>query len=432
MVEVNLKKVYKIYPDGKSGIKKLDLTIKDGEFLVLVGPSGCGKSTLLRMLAGLEEITGGTLEINGNKVNDQSPQERDIAMVFQNYALYPHLTVKENIEVPLKIKKKPPSEIDDRVQDALENLELTDLVDRKPKQLSGGQQQRVAMARAIVREPQVLLMDEPLSNLDAKMRVEIRTKISQLQKKTGLTTVYVTHDQVEAMTLGDRVAVLNKGELKQDASPQTLYSQPANVFVADFIGSPAMNLFETTLSKNEQGETGINFPNHDQFCCLDPDTIKKYDNLEQYFKEGKSSYKIIVGLRPEAFYVAENIQDNFLKWEIMVDVIEDLGHEKILYFKTPFERYQLPKEKQDKNNTEKEKKSFWGKILPFLSSEQNIQPDLEEDEAKQTKNDFTARLTSRSWIQPNSKLVLGVDLSQLYLFWADGETFKYAPSSPGL
>lgn len=424
MVEVNLKKVYKIYPDGQSGIKKLDLTIKDGEFLVLVGPSGCGKSTLLRMLAGLEEITGGILEINGNKINDQSPQERDIAMVFQNYALYPHLTVKENIEVPLKIKKKPPSEIDDRVQDALENLELTDLVDRKPKQLSGGQQQRVAMARAIVREPQVLLMDEPLSNLDAKMRVEIRTKISQLQKKTGLTTVYVTHDQVEAMTLGDRVAVLNKGELKQDASPQILYSQPANVFVADFIGSPAMNLFETTLSKNEQGEIGINFPHHDQFCCLDPHTIKKYDNLEQYFKEGKSSYKIIVGLRPEAFYVAENIQDNFFKWEIIVDVIEDLGHEKILYFKTPFERYQLPKEKQDNNKAKKEKKSFWGKILPFLSSEQNIQPDLEEDEAKQTKNDFTARLTSRSWIQPNSKLVLGVDLSQLYLFWADGETFK--------
>ena len=247
MAEVKLENINKIYPNGFQATYDLSLDVQDGEFLVLVGPSGCGKSTALRMVAGLEEISSGTLSIDDRIVNDVEPKDRDIAMVFQNYALYPHMTVADNIGFALKLAKVSKAEINDRVTKAANVLDLTEQLDRKPGQLSGGQRQRVAMGRAIVRQPKAFLMDEPLSNLDAKLRVAMRAEIASLQRDLGVTTLYVTHDQVEAMTMGDGVAVLNKGYLMQVASPQELYDNPDNVFVAGFIGSPAMNLMEGKL-----------------------------------------------------------------------------------------------------------------------------------------------------------------------------------------
>ncbi len=247
MAEVVLEHLEKRYPNGFVAIEDLSLTIADGEFLVLVGPSGCGKSTALRMVAGLEDISGGTLRIGDRVVNDMAPKDRDIAMVFQNYALYPHMSVRDNIGFSLKLTKTPKDQIQRRVDEAASVLELAPLLDRKPSQLSGGQRQRVAMGRAIVRNPQAFLMDEPLSNLDAKLRVQMRAEISRIQRDLGVTTVYVTHDQVEAMTMGDRVAVLNAGDLQQVDSPQRLYDSPGNLFVAGFIGSPSMNLLRVGL-----------------------------------------------------------------------------------------------------------------------------------------------------------------------------------------
>ncbi len=247
MATVVLDKIDKVYPNGVQAIHGLDLDIRDGEFLVLVGPSGCGKSTALRMIAGLEEISGGTLKIGDNVVNDVAPKDRDIAMVFQNYALYPHMTVGENIGFSLKLAKVSKAEIKERVQNAAQILELEEYLDRKPGQLSGGQRQRVAMGRAIVRQPSAFLMDEPLSNLDAKLRVQMRAEIARLQRELGVTTFYVTHDQVEAMTMGDRVAVIKDGYLQQVDTPQNLYDRPANIFVAAFIGSPSMNIYEARL-----------------------------------------------------------------------------------------------------------------------------------------------------------------------------------------
>ena len=249
MAQVVLDQIDKIYPNGVHAVHGLDLEIADGEFLVLVGPSGCGKSTALRMIAGLEEISSGKLMIGDRIVNDMPPKDRDIAMVFQNYALYPHMTVYDNIGFPLKLSKTPKAEIDKRVRDTAEILELEDLLDRKPGHLSGGQRQRVAMGRAIVRQPSAFLMDEPLSNLDAKLRVQMRAEIARIQRNLGITTVYVTHDQVEAMTMGDRVAVLKDGFLQQVDSPQNLYDNPANIFVAAFIGSPSMNIYECQLGE---------------------------------------------------------------------------------------------------------------------------------------------------------------------------------------
>ncbi len=249
MATVVLDKIDKIYPNGVQAIHGLDLEIADNEFLVLVGPSGCGKSTALRMIAGLEEISGGTLTIGDTVVNDVAPKDRDIAMVFQNYALYPHMTVGENIGFSLKLAKVPKAEMTERIRHAAEILELEDYLDRKPGQLSGGQRQRVAMGRAIVRQPSAFLMDEPLSNLDAKLRVQMRAEIARLQRELAVTTVYVTHDQVEAMTMGDRVAVLKDGYLQQVDTPQNLYDNPANIFVAAFIGSPSMNIYESRLGE---------------------------------------------------------------------------------------------------------------------------------------------------------------------------------------
>lgn len=247
MAEIVLNNISKRYADGTVAVDGVDLDIADGEFVILVGPSGCGKSTLLRMIVGLEDISDGDLTIGGKRVNDAGPRDRNLAMVFQNYALYPHLSVRENIAFPLRLSKMDKSEVDKRVNDAAKTLELEELLDRKPAALSGGQRQRVAMGRAIVREPEAFLFDEPLSNLDAKLRVQMRTEIARLQKRFGTTTVYVTHDQTEAMTLGDRVAVLRKGVLQQVASPRELYNNPINLFVAGFIGSPSMNFLPATL-----------------------------------------------------------------------------------------------------------------------------------------------------------------------------------------
>jgi multiple sugar transport system ATP-binding protein len=291
MAAVSFEAIKKVYPDGTLAIPGLDLDVVDGEFMVLVGPSGCGKTTALRMVAGLEEISGGVLRIGDRVVNHVPSRDRDIAMVFQSYALYPHLTVFENIAFGLRVKKVPKDEIERRVQDAARVLDLEPFLKRKPRALSGGQRQRVAMGRAIVRQPQAFLMDEPLSNLDAKLRVQMRAEIARLQHDLGVTTIYVTHDQVEAMTMGDRVAVMRKGELQQVADPQELYDRPVNLFVGGFIGSPAMNMVEARLSR-ANGHLVATTGAHE--ITLDDETIATRQALESYVGSD-----VILGVRPE-------------------------------------------------------------------------------------------------------------------------------------
>jgi multiple sugar transport system ATP-binding protein len=288
---VTFDSVTKVYPDGTKAIPRLDLEIVDSEFMVLVGPSGCGKTTALRMVAGLEEISGGVLRIGDRVVNHVPSRDRDIAMVFQSYALYPHLSVYENIAFGLRVKKVPKDEIDRRVQEAARVLGLEPFLKRKPRALSGGQRQRVAMGRAIVRQPQAFLMDEPLSNLDAKLRVQMRAEIARLQHDLGVTTVYVTHDQVEAMTMGDRVAVMRKGELQQVAEPQELYDRPVNLFVGGFIGSPAMNMIEASLHR-EDGRLVATAGSHS--IALDDETVAAHPALESFVDS-----TVILGIRPE-------------------------------------------------------------------------------------------------------------------------------------
>ncbi len=326
MAEVTLEGVTKEYPNGFQAVKDLDLEIVDGEFLVMVGPSGCGKSTTLRMIAGLEEISAGTLKIGDRVVNDIHPKDRDIAMVFQNYALYPHMTVAENIGFALKLAKRPKDEIRSRVSEAAELLELTEQLEKKPGQLSGGQRQRVAMGRAIVRQPQVFLLDEPLSNLDAKLRVQMRAQITELQRNVGVTTFYVTHDQVEAMTMADRVAVINAGILQQVDAPQTLFDHPDNLFTAAFIGSPSMTLMDAVLN-NENGQYVLTLGSNK--LGVSNETIGKRPALQNYL--GKT---ITVGLRPKDFEDAatepEHPQNQRLRSQI--ENVEALGFEKIVYF----------------------------------------------------------------------------------------------------
>jgi multiple sugar transport system ATP-binding protein len=288
---VTFEDVAKIYPDGTRAVNDFDLGIEDGEFMVLVGPSGCGKTTALRMVAGLEDISEGVVKIGERVVNHVPPRDRDIAMVFQSYALYPHLTVYDNIAFGLKLKKVPKDETERRVQDAARILGLEGFLDRKPRALSGGQRQRVAMGRAIVRQPQAFLMDEPLSNLDAKLRVQMRAEISQLQHDLGTTTIYVTHDQVEAMTMGDRVAVMRKGELQQVAPPQELYDRPVNLFVGGFIGSPAMNMVEATLERSNGNLSAVL---GSQRIALGEETLSQRPSLQ-----GFSGKPVILGIRPE-------------------------------------------------------------------------------------------------------------------------------------
>jgi multiple sugar transport system ATP-binding protein len=326
MASVTLEKINKIYENGFHAIHDLDLEIADQEFLVLVGPSGCGKSTALRMIAGLETVTGGEMKIGEKTVNDVEPKDRDIAMVFQNYALYPHMTVYDNIGFALKLAKVPKAEIDKRVRQASKILELDANLDRKPGQLSGGQRQRVAMGRAIVRQPAAFLMDEPLSNLDAKLRVQMRAEIAALQRELAVTTVYVTHDQIEAMTMGDRVAVLKDGYLQQVDTPQNLYNKPDNVFVAAFIGSPSMNLYEASLDLTDN--TGVVHVG-DQNLTVGSEVLDARPALR-----GHAGKKILIGIRPEDFEDAAMVEHDITGRQITSNVrlIEALGSELMVHF----------------------------------------------------------------------------------------------------
>jgi multiple sugar transport system ATP-binding protein len=326
MAEIVLEDVSKIYGDGITAISDLNLDVKDGEFMVLVGPSGCGKTTALRMVAGLESISEGTIRIDDRVVNTVPPKERDIAMVFQNYALYPHMTVYDNMAFGLKLRKLPKEEIDRRVREAASILGLEEFLTRKPKALSGGQRQRVAMGRAIVREPKAFLMDEPLSNLDAKLRVQMRSEISRIQDEIGVTTLYVTHDQVEAMTMGDRVAVLKRGVLQQVDSPQTLYDNPYNVFVGGFIGSPAMNLMAARLDGTPERAT-VTFGTTTLLIASSLFTEKP--SLADYL--GKD---VVIGIRPEDMEDASLEADRSADERVRVPVtlVEALGAEIIVHF----------------------------------------------------------------------------------------------------
>ena len=327
MASVTLDHISKTYDNGFEAVKDISLVIEDGEFLVLVGPSGCGKTTALRMVAGLEDVTSGELRIGDRRVNEVPPKDRDIAMVFQSYALYPHMTVAENIGFGLKLRKVPRADIDRRVLDAARMLGLDEMLDRRPKQLSGGQRQRVAMGRAIVREPQVFLMDEPLSILDAKMRVQTRAEIARIQQRLGVTTIYVTHDQVEAMTMGTRVAVMKNGLLQQVDSPKFIYDNPANIFVAGFIGSPPMNLCQAEISISD-GVATLHLG--DQTLVIDDVTARDHPALARYAQHGD---KIAVGIRPEYMedrMFATAAPDRTLKAK--VDITEALGSELMVHF----------------------------------------------------------------------------------------------------
>jgi multiple sugar transport system ATP-binding protein len=325
MAEIQLRDVTKRYPDGTEAVKHVDLDIGDGEFMILVGPSGCGKSTALRMIAGLEDISEGELIIGGEMVNDLPPKERDIAMVFQNYALYPHMTVRENMGFALKLAKTDKADIDRKVEEAARILDLEQHLERKPANLSGGQRQRVAMGRAIVRDPKAFLMDEPLSNLDAKLRVQMRTEVSRIQNRLGTTTVYVTHDQTEAMTLGDRVAVMRGGIIQQVASPATLYEDPVNLFVAGFIGSPAMNFLPGRLEGDK--------------LTLPIGEARLSDELRGKLQSAPGGHKagmdVIAGIRPEFFEDAA-IEDHGgaerLRFNADLEVVESMGSELYAYF----------------------------------------------------------------------------------------------------
>jgi multiple sugar transport system ATP-binding protein len=389
MATVKFDRVFKVYTNGQSAIQDLSLEIADGEFLVFVGPSGCGKSTALRMLAGLEDISAGKIIIGDRVVNDLTPQQRNIAMVFQNYALYPHMTVRQNLEFPLRMLKLTPQQINALVSDAADKLGLGELLDRKPKQLSGGQRQRVAMGRAIVRDPAVFLMDEPLSNLDAKMRSQIRAEIITLQQRLKTTTVYVTHDQVEAMTMGDRVAVMRGGKLQQVSTPQDLYDRPQNIFVAGFIGSPAMNIFRSRLSKDKRGTFCIDVGGRS--ISLGSATIDRYQNLEDYLDR-----QILVGIRPEAFSIATDDANSII---VTVKTIEALGHETIVHATAAIDF-----------------------IDPDLYGSESSQSDRPNDAL------LTARIASSRTTQivgvaspkENRQLTLKIDINNLYLFSIDG------------
>ncbi|KAB1912198.1 MULTISPECIES: ABC transporter ATP-binding protein [unclassified Micromonospora] len=328
MADIVLDKVSKRFPDGTTAVRDVDLEIADGEFVILVGPSGCGKSTTLNMIAGLEDISSGELRIAGERVNDRAPRDRDIAMVFQSYALYPNMSVRENMAFPLRLAKLDKETIHQKVEEAAKVLELTPLLDRKPANLSGGQRQRVAMGRAIVRQPKAFLMDEPLSNLDAKLRVQMRTVVSRLQKQLGTTTVYVTHDQTEAMTLGDRVVIMRGGAVQQVGPPQELYDHPRNLFVAGFIGSPSMNFLHAAV---EDG--------HLRTALGD---VPIGDRVRRQLDGADAPRELILGIRPEHFEDAALIDDDTLRrgleFEAPVDIVESMGSDKYVYFTVEGER----------------------------------------------------------------------------------------------
>jgi multiple sugar transport system ATP-binding protein len=402
MAEIVLDGVSKTFPDGTTAVKDLDVDIKDGEFIVLVGPSGCGKTTALRMVAGLESITQGTITIGDRVVNAVPPKERDIAMVFQNYALYPHMSVYDNMAFGLKLRKLSKEEIDRRVRQAADILGLTEYLQRKPKALSGGQRQRVAMGRAIVREPQAFLMDEPLSNLDAKLRVQMRAEVSKLQSELGVTTIYVTHDQTEAMTMGNRVAVIKKGELQQIDDPQFLYDHPANLFVAGFIGSPAMNMVEADLNRDD-GKLSVSFGSTK--LAVDDEVLSERPGLRAY--EGK---RVIVGIRPENMedvaVLPDIPEDRRMKVEILLR--EALGSEVLVHFAIDAP----PVLTEDT-------RELVGEQTGSMAQVSVVVQELERA-AEIGTSTFVARLDPRTRAAQRQSLDLGVDTARLHFF--DPET----------
>jgi multiple sugar transport system ATP-binding protein len=386
MAEITFEHVWKRYPDGFEAVKDMNLEIKDGEFMILVGPSGCGKSTALRMVAGLEEISDGSLIIGGERVNELAPRDRDIAMVFQNYALYPHMTVRENMGFALKLAKSPKGEIDRKVEEAAKILELQQHLDRKPANLSGGQRQRVAMGRAIVRDPKAFLMDEPLSNLDAKLRVQMRTQVARIQHQLGTTMLYVTHDQTEAMTLGDRVAVMRAGIIQQVDTPKTLYEDPINLFVAGFIGSPAMNFVPARLENDR-----IRMPFGD--APIAPEIRQRLQSANGAGRD------VIAGVRPEHFEDAsidENTGATRIKFPAKIDVVESMGSELYAYFEVA------------------------GAEEVHSEQLQEIAADAGMEDLPSSGSQIVARLNSSSRARPGSDLELSLDCSQIKLFDPDG------------
>jgi multiple sugar transport system ATP-binding protein len=387
MAEIAFEQVTKVYDDGTLAVDELDLLIGDGELMVVVGPSGCGKTTALRMLAGLEEISDGEIRIGDEVINDLTPKERDIAMVFQNYALYPHMSVAQNLAFGLRFRKLPKSEVKERVQRAAEILEIAEFLDKKPRALSGGQRQRVAMGRAIVREPQAFLMDEPLSNLDAKLRVQMRAEIHDLQRRLGVTTLYVTHDQVEAMTLGDRVAVMLDGRLQQVATPQALYERPVNEFVAGFIGSPSINIVEAELARSNGG-LSVSFGGHR--LAVDDAVTRARTSLGDYL-DGT----VLLGIRPEHFEDALLDSDAPPERRIRItcDLTEPLGAEMLVHFSVSAPVIVA---------------AGAGAADPALAASP---PGVEEGKAR-----LIARVDPRSKITEGSEAELSVDTSRLYFF----------------
>jgi multiple sugar transport system ATP-binding protein len=375
MAEIVLDGITKVFADGFEAVKEMDLEIEDGEFMILVGPSGCGKSTALRMIAGLEDISAGELKIGGEQVNDRAPKDRDIAMVFQNYALYPHMTVRENMGFALKLAGVDKAEIDRKVEEAAATLDLTQHLDRRPANLSGGQRQRVAMGRAIVRDPKAFLMDEPLSNLDAKLRVQMRTEVARLQSKLETTTVYVTHDQTEAMTLGDRVAVMRAGLLQQVGTPAELYDSPKNLFVAGFIGSPAMNFMPATI----EGDT-IKLPMVD---------VRLPEDVRERVGAGSEggSRELIAGIRPENFEDAALLGDDTrsrgASFKTKIDLIESLGSEIYAHFSVSsdksIESDELRELAEDSGAGEVPGAGQEGEIVARLSAESQVKKGDDAD-----------------------------------------------------
>ena len=392
MAEITFDNVSKTYGDGFLAVSDLNLDVEDGEFVVFVGPSGCGKTTALRMIAGLEEVSEGDIRIGDRVVNNLPPGKRDVAMVFQNYALYPHMTVAENIGFALKLRKVPKAEARKRIAETAEIIGLTDHLDRKPRQLSGGQRQRVAMGRAIVREPQVFLMDEPLSNLDAKLRVQMRAEISRIQRQLSVTTVYVTHDQVEAMTMGDRVAVLRRGVLQQFEPPQRLYEQPANMFVASFIGSPAMNMLEAKLERDGDGLV----------CRVGSATLKLPASVlsARPALAGYAGRSIAVGIRPEALDHAGRMNgDDGDRLRGIVRVVEALGPEQLAHVEV--EAKPVLADEVIEGLVDMEQADELAEILP----------DAEGDHAT-----LVARLNASASVRPDDVIELSVDLPKLHFF----------------
>jgi multiple sugar transport system ATP-binding protein len=390
MAEIVLEHVHKSYADGAAAVQDLSITIADGEFLILVGPSGCGKTTTLNMIAGLEDISSGELRIDGVRMNEKAPKDRDIAMVFQSYALYPHMTVRQNIAFPLTLAKMKKAEIAQKVEETAKTLDLTELLDRKPSQLSGGQRQRVAMGRAIVRHPKAFLMDEPLSNLDAKLRVQMRGEIARLQRRLGTTTVYVTHDQTEAMTLGDRVVVMHGGVAQQIGTPDELYERPANLFVAGFIGSPAMNFFPASLTP-----TGL---------TLSFGEVMLAPEVQRVIEGHPRPQNVIVGVRPEHLADAALIDAyqriRALTFEVKVDLVESLGADKYVYFTT---------------------------AGPAVHA---AQLDELEAEGEMHENQFVARVSAESKASVGQSVELALDMTKVAVFDADsGANLTIAPAA---